>query len=175
MQRDGAALTNAALSTTLGPVHVSGYKGPRGAATQGAAPHLHHEVGVAVHHAVVLDLASHRRAARTEVGKHTLVRRHGEKTRRLSDDLHAESLSLNVSVSRRECTVGTWVGATVGRGGREKHTFNDKERNRGNEACPVSTGGGTRRVQSVREEGRDVSSQYGREGGGIGDDLLRWG
>jgi hypothetical protein len=34
------------------------------------------------------------------------------------------------------------------------------------EACPVSTGGGTRRVQSVREEGRGVSSQYGREGGG---------
>jgi len=30
-----------------------------------------------------------------------------------------------------------------------------------------STGGGTRRVQSVREEGRDVSSQYGREGGGL--------
>ena len=31
--------------------------------------------------------------------------------------------------------------------------------------CPVSTGGGTRRVRLVREEGRDVSSQYGREGG----------
>ena len=26
------------------------------------------------------------------------------------------------------------------------------------ETCPVSTGGGTRRVQLVREEGRDVSN-----------------
>jgi len=34
------------------------------------------------------------------------------------------------------------------------------------ETCPVSTGEGTRRVQLVREEGRGVSSQYGREGGG---------
>jgi len=34
------------------------------------------------------------------------------------------------------------------------------------ETCPISTGGGTRRVRLVREEGRDVSSQYGREGGG---------
>jgi len=34
------------------------------------------------------------------------------------------------------------------------------------ETCPVSTGGGTRRVQLVREEGRGASSQYGREGGG---------
>jgi hypothetical protein len=33
---------------------------------------------------------------------------------------------------------------------------------RRDEACPVSTGGGTRRVQSVREGGRGVSSQYGR-------------
>jgi hypothetical protein len=32
---------------------------------------------------------------------------------------------------------------------------------RRDETCAVSTGGGTRRVQSVREEGRDVSSQYG--------------
>jgi len=31
--------------------------------------------------------------------------------------------------------------------------------------CPVSTGGGTRRVRLVREEGRVVYSQYGREGG----------
>jgi hypothetical protein len=31
-------------------------------------------------------------------------------------------------------------------------------------ACPFSTGGGTRRVRLVWEEGRDVSSQYGREG-----------
>ena len=31
---------------------------------------------------------------------------------------------------------------------------------------PVSTGGGTRRVQLVRGEARDVSSQYGREGEG---------
>jgi len=30
----------------------------------------------------------------------------------------------------------------------------------------VSTGGGTRRVRLVRDEGRGVSSQYGREGGG---------
>ena len=29
------------------------------------------------------------------------------------------------------------------------------------EACPVSTGGGTRRVRSVRGEGRGVSGQYG--------------
>ena len=29
---------------------------------------------------------------------------------------------------------------------------------RAREACPVSTGGGTRRVQLVREEGRDASS-----------------
>jgi len=34
------------------------------------------------------------------------------------------------------------------------------------ETCPVSTGGGTRRVRSVREEGRGVSTQYGREGEG---------
>ena len=34
------------------------------------------------------------------------------------------------------------------------------------ETCPVSTGEGTRRVQLVREEGRGVSSQYGRQGGG---------
>ena len=40
------------------------------------------------------------------------------------------------------------------------------------ETCPVSTGRGTRRVQLVRGEGRDVSSQYGREGGG-GAELLR--
>jgi len=36
------------------------------------------------------------------------------------------------------------------------------------ETCPISTGGGTRRVRLVREEGRDVSSQYGREGEGGG-------
>ena len=36
------------------------------------------------------------------------------------------------------------------------------------ETCPVSTGEGTSRVRLVREEGRDVSSQYGREGGGRG-------
>jgi hypothetical protein len=35
-----------------------------------------------------------------------------------------------------------------------------------NETCPVSTGGGTRLVRLVREEGRGVSSQYGREEGG---------
>ena len=35
--------------------------------------------------------------------------------------------------------------------------------------CPVSTGGGTRRVRLVREEGRGVSSQYGRWEGGVGD------
>ena len=32
-------------------------------------------------------------------------------------------------------------------------------------ACPVSTGGGTRRVRSVRGEGRGVSGQYVGEGG----------
>jgi hypothetical protein len=31
-----------------------------------------------------------------------------------------------------------------------------------NETCPVSTGGGTRRVRLVRKEGRGVSSQYGK-------------
>ena len=35
----------------------------------------------------------------------------------------------------------------------------------GARACPLSTRGGTRRVQLVREEGRGVFSQYGREGG----------
>ena len=30
----------------------------------------------------------------------------------------------------------------------------------------IPTGGGTRRVRLVREKGRGVSSQYGREGGG---------
>jgi hypothetical protein len=34
--------------------------------------------------------------------------------------------------------------------------------------CPVSTEGWTRRVQSVRRDGRDVSTLYGREGGGGG-------
>jgi hypothetical protein len=34
----------------------------------------------------------------------------------------------------------------------------------GDAACPISTGGGTRRVQLVRGEGRGVSTQY--EGGG---------
>ena len=38
-------------------------------------------------------------------------------------------------------------------------------------ACPVSTGGGTRRVQLVRGEGRDVPTLYGRGGGGPGDVL----
>jgi len=40
-------------------------------------------------------------------------------------------------------------------------------------SCPVSTGGGTRRVRLVREEGRGVSSQYGREEGG-GVAVQRW-
>jgi hypothetical protein len=40
----------------------------------------------------------------------------------------------------------------------------------GDKACPFSTGGGTRRVRLVRGEGRDVSSQYGREGEGAGRD-----
>ena len=41
---------------------------------------------------------------------------------------------------------------------------------RGREAAGASTQAGarTRRVRLVREEGRDVSSQYGREGGGGG-------
>ena len=37
----------------------------------------------------------------------------------------------------------------------------------------VSTGRGTRRVRLVREEGRGVSSQYGREGEGEGGCLWR--
>jgi len=41
------------------------------------------------------------------------------------------------------------------------------------ETCPVSTGGGTRRVRLVREEGRGVSSQYRREGGGGGANQRR--
>jgi len=40
------------------------------------------------------------------------------------------------------------------------------------ETCPVSMGGGTRRVRLVWEEGRDVSGQYGREGDGGGGSLL---
>ena len=36
------------------------------------------------------------------------------------------------------------------------------------QTCPVSMGGGTRRVRLVWEEGRDVSGQYGREGGDLG-------
>jgi hypothetical protein len=36
------------------------------------------------------------------------------------------------------------------------------------ETCPLSTGGRTRRVHLVRGEGRDVSTQYGWEGGGRG-------
>ena len=35
-------------------------------------------------------------------------------------------------------------------------------------ACPISTGGGTRRVRSVRGVGRGVSDQYGGRGGGGG-------
>jgi len=34
------------------------------------------------------------------------------------------------------------------------------------ETCPISTEGWTRHVQLVRRDGRDVSTLYGREGGG---------
>jgi hypothetical protein len=71
---------------------------------------------------------------------------------------------------QRECTVGTWVGATVGRGGgREERaghgqraqTADAQESGTGRSAsdeygvrdaaCPMSTGCGTRRVRLVRE------------------------
>ena len=51
----------------------------------------------------------------------------------------------------------------AGAGG-ESDEGHDYERE--SDAVCASTGAGTRRVQLVRRDGRDVSTLYGREGGG---------
>jgi hypothetical protein len=89
----------------------------------------------------------------------------------------SQRLKQRAAVRLRCGGTGEGVGRAAGAGRSERRLFFLEERERVllHPICVAlvmmqgwGTAGGTRRVRLVREEGRGVSSQYGREGGGWG-------